>query len=1119
MAVAPVLAGRHITIGSSDGSVLLRGAQAGAVDPIQVFAKGDVDVVASENRVHEEGSSSSHKSGLSLGGDGLFLGSASSQQRWGSDSVTHNGAALVSQTGDVEIRAGGKIDVLGSRIDGAGPTVLSGRSIHVGAVIDTNDSWGTSRQSSAGLSLGGSSSLLNEVGTVARMAGAGSGAARDGDSRTAVVAGLAGGLAISNGLDDARALNDMLGKGKGEFGVSLHATLGVSRSSSRTSSHRETVVGSDVGGDTVVLSASGDGPGSTIDIAGSDVGGRRGTVLKAPGNITVEGVAAHDSSSGSQRSFGASLGVSEQLGLGRGANGTDPSHLVGAPTLSAGVSGSHGSEREETTSWRTAHVGRGGLTRVESDATVTLDAGQVVGDRVEVSAADLAIRSRQDSASYRSDQHGWSVSGSLDAAGVAGVSGNVTAARASGTFASVHDQAGIHAGAGGYEVDVRHYTQLDGGAIESSAAPSQNSFTTGTLGFSDIRNSEAWSSGQTSFGGGVGLGGSDASGRAVSGQGEVPGSARGGAGRVSAGLPVALSAGGSQASVTRSAISPGAMTVTSDDPASQRAAAAISRDPGAANAPLVREFDADKRAGLERGFETVRTLGVESTTFLAHRADDDAKWREAHPDAKPSESPYATWGAGGTGQRVITAAMGAASGDVGGSLGGLVQGAAATLAQGWATERVKSLVGNDDEHPVLRALAQGAVACAGSVAGGGSCGGAALGAATSVGVHELLKTGATPAVDADGEPLTQAEAQRRDNIVATVAGVVTGAVGLDPGAAITGAKVETENNSTLKVNGRTVQPAHGPQVPATEFASKYKKYLTDLRQSASPTDQRLYKEIVGQFGGDEDKAVEYRRLSDETVNKLGGQDRAIELVNSGLSAGQVTYLADHPVESDISPLGLLARQVAQQSPEQLQALANLPGAHFFGDHTDATREIATLSPLLSGENEPAAQAGLLVGGWGAIAVAPLIAPEGVTPRVDSYGALVTELKGTGLQANHLNQNAAFKSMIPRNEGLAIAMPGNALAEPGSPHYEFHASLEGFWSPYRKGGNFYGMTPTNEQYSAAVDKALIQSGLSATQARDVAGQAADQRTNFGLVPSMPVPRVPDRLPQTKNDAGN
>ena len=123
--------------------------------------------------------------------------------------------------------------------------------------------------------------------------------------------------------------------------------------------------------------------------------------------------------------------------------------------------------------------------------------------------ADLAVRSRQDGASYQSDQHGWAVSGSLDAAGVPGVSGNVTAAHAGGTYASVNDPAGILAGAGGYQVTVSGHTQLTGGAIESSASPERISFTSGSLGASDIQNSETWSSTQTSFGGGRGPGGRD----------------------------------------------------------------------------------------------------------------------------------------------------------------------------------------------------------------------------------------------------------------------------------------------------------------------------------------------------------------------------------------------------------------------------------------------------------------------------------------------------------------------------------------------------------------------------------------------------------------------------------
>lgn len=141
-----------------------------------------------------------------------------------------------------------------------------------------------------------------------------------------------------------------------------------------------------------------------------------------------------------------------------------------------------------------------------------------------------------------------------------------------------------------------------------------------------------------------------------------------------------------------------------------------------------------------------------------------------------------------------------------------------------------------------------------------------------------------------------------------------------------------------------------------------------------------------------------------------------------------------------------------------------------------------------------------------------MAADSVAPRVGSYSDLVAELKGTGIQANHLNQNAAFKSIIPQEEGLAVGMRGNAFTEVGSPHYEFHSSLEEFWAPYRKGGELFGEVPTNAQYGTAVERALVQSGYSPSQAASVAEQAAAQRLSYGLAPAMPVPRVPGRLPQ-------
>src|SRR5208337_5291756 len=106
-----------------------------------------------------------------------------------------------------------------------------------------------------------------------------------------------------------------------------------------------------------------------------------------------------------------------------------------------------------------------------------------------------------------------------------------------------------------------------------------------------------------------------------------------------------------------------------------------------------------------------------------------------------------------------------------------------------------------------------------------------------------------------------------------------------------------------------------------------------------------------------------------------------------------------------------------------------------------------------------------------------------------------ELRGTlpeGIQANHLNQNAVFESVIPQNEGLSVPLEGNTITEPGTPHYNFHQTLEQFWEPYRRGGELYGQVPTNAQYGEALHNALQAAGYSPAQAADLANQAATQR---------------------------
>ena len=144
--------------------------------------------------------------------------------------------------------------------------------------------------------------------------------------------------------------------------------------------------------------------------------------------------------------------------------------------------------------------------------------------------------------------------------------------------------------------------------------------------------------------------------------------------------------------------------------------------------------------------------------------------------------------------------------------------------------------------------------------------------------------------------------------------------------------------------------------------------------------------------------------------------------------------------------------------------------------------------------------------------------EALSTTTAPYG----EMRGTlerGMQANHLNQDAAFKSVIPSDEGVAVALRGNAITEIGSPHYEFHASLEAFWNNYRKGGELFGARPTNGEYGQAVQAALRAAGYSEADAARVAAAAAANRTAHGLSETGLVPRIPGRMNQSRRPGTN
>lgn len=316
---------------------------------------------------------------------------------------------------------------------------------------------------------------------------------------------------------------------------------------------------------------------------------------------------------------------------------------------------------------------------------------------------------------------------------------------------------------------------------------------------------------------------------------------------------MALGASGSQASTTHSAIAPGTVTITSGDPASTAAAQTVSRDTSSANAALTQQFTDAQRAEIAKGFEAAQTLTAQVGTFLANQAaSDDAAQKTIDANAKPvlgadgkpltdasgrtvyqtdargnyipkdgltaaqnealqqaqtTADNTATWGAGGTGQLVLTALSGAAGGNVSGSLSSFVQAAAVNVLQGLATAKVKEIVdtipadanGDTTTREATRTALQALTGCAGSAAGGsGDCGSAAMGAAASVVLNDLIAVASgardnNPALDAQGKPLTSEQQLATQNLVSTLVAGIASASGLDANAATTAAQIETGN--------------------------------------------------------------------------------------------------------------------------------------------------------------------------------------------------------------------------------------------------------------------------------------------------------------------------------------
>jgi hypothetical protein len=226
--------------------------------------------------------------------------------------------------------------------------------------------------------------------------------------------------------------------------------------------------------------------------------------------------------------------------------------------------------------------------------------------------------------------------------------------------------------------------------------------------------------------------------------------------------------------------------------------------------------------------------------------------------------------------------------------------------------------------------------------------------------------------------------------------------------------------------------------------------------------------------------------------------------------------ADTAREEDAQYLALFQAQAAGNLAGYLDQYVRPPGGTTVAPDPGAAAKIVVRVEEDDEDEEPSAAETLsaALSHVGAALDGADAPPKGAVPT-SRYGDMSGALPA-GEQANHLNQDAAFRSIIPKREGVAVAMRGNAFTEPQTPHYKFHKSLETFWEQYRRKGArkgaLYGKRPTSRQYGAALRQALIAAGYSAEEADDLAEQAARQRRACGLQDDDLVPRIPGRMNQ-------
>jgi len=688
---------------SSGKDINVAGSTIVGTNDVSLSAVHDVNITTTQDTSQSSSSYEEKKSGfgaMSGGGFSLNYGTSDTKETTNDSSVTNNGSLVGSTTGNLSIQAGNTLHVTGSDLVAAQNVTGTAANVIIDAATNTSHHDETQETKQSGFTLG----LAGSIGDAIDSAVSQGQALASGNSN-----GRAEALHAIAAVGDAGIAGAGLAGASGQppsIGVKL--SFGSSQSKNTFTEDQTTQVGSNVqAGGAAAFVATGNGtPGSgNVTIAGSNVNAND-VLLAAKNQVNIVNTTNTDTTTSTNKSSSASVGVSYVLGQGFG--------------VSASMSNAHGDGNSDAAIQNASHVTGANSVTVVSGGDTNIIGSQVSGNQVTAQVGgNLNIESVQDTTVSTAHQSsaggGFSISQGGGSASFSAQNGH-----ADSNYANVNEQAGINAGSGGFDVNVKGNTNLTGATISSTADPSQNNLTTGTLTYGDIQNQSHYDATSNGISAGAGVGNT---GKALG-----PGSV-GGAGGVSP--MISQNDNGDQSSTTRSAVSAGSINITNQGAQTQDVAN-LSRDTTNTNGMVSATPDVNNI--LSQQADTMQAAQA-AGQVVAQGIGAYADAQEKAADKAGDTSTAAAWTEGGDSRALLQAAGGALIGGLGGgsvfTAAGGALGAGLTSKMAGQLDSISKGVASDTGSDLLGNLAANVAAGVGGALVGGTAG-AATGSAVQL---------------------------------------------------------------------------------------------------------------------------------------------------------------------------------------------------------------------------------------------------------------------------------------------------------------------------------------------------------------------------------------------------